>query len=318
MITINHINLPQTALEFYSQINEDTRESYHNISDRIISKLSDGTTFTPAQRRYLNSLNDTDSLKNLIIGTPENLLEKINKLDNDLFYDNARGKATEFGEIVLEIFGYDRFRKNKKSRWLSEKLGVKACLYCNMQFTVSSKKKVYYNFDHFFPKSKYPYLSLSFYNLIPVCDNCNRLKSDQDVDLTADFHPYTSPPVNTLKIFRITNESLIRYTIDFKDEKQLKIETNPNADQRIKGIVENFNINDRILAHSDIAAELVWKSMIYTEDYKRELNLLLEQSGIDKGELDRLILGNYPNTNEFHKRPLGKFTYDLAKDLKLL
>lgn len=34
----------------------------------------------------------------------------------------------------------------------------------------------------------------------------------------------------------------------------------------------------------------------------------------DKTEIYRLIYGNYLNENEWNKRPLSKFTYDIAKE----
>jgi hypothetical protein len=61
--------------------------------------------------------------------------------------------------------------------------------------------KVYSDEDHFFPKSKYPFLSIHAANLLPVCVECNRVfKLGRDpIDdhynepLLNTFHPYDSP-----------------------------------------------------------------------------------------------------------------------------
>lgn len=49
-----------------------------------------------------------------------------------------------------------------------------------------------FDLDHFFPKEKYPYLAISFYNLIPICKWCNYIKNNDDVlDEKEDiYHPY--------------------------------------------------------------------------------------------------------------------------------
>jgi hypothetical protein len=49
-----------------------------------------------------------------------------------------------------------------------------------------------FDLDHFFPKSKYKYLAINFYNLIPICKWCNYLKNESDpLYIKNDiFHPY--------------------------------------------------------------------------------------------------------------------------------
>lgn len=49
-----------------------------------------------------------------------------------------------------------------------------------------------FDLDHFFPKEKYPYLAINFYNLIPICKWCNYIKNNDDVldDKEGIFHPY--------------------------------------------------------------------------------------------------------------------------------
>lgn len=50
-----------------------------------------------------------------------------------------------------------------------------------------------FDLDHFFPKDKYKYLAINFYNLIPICKWCNYLKNNSDpltVNKNQIFHPY--------------------------------------------------------------------------------------------------------------------------------
>lgn len=52
------------------------------------------------------------------------------------------------------------------------------CSYCETIITEESK---YLEVDHFFCKSKYEYMVIEWYNLLPSCKRCNRAKWDHDV-----------------------------------------------------------------------------------------------------------------------------------------
>ena len=54
-----------------------------------------------------------------------------------------------------------------------------------------NNKQALFELDHFYPKAKYPYLALSFYNHIPSCSNCNgKLKRSRDFTVETHIHPY--------------------------------------------------------------------------------------------------------------------------------
>ena len=64
-------------------------------------------------------------------------------------------------------------------------LDVRYCPYCNAETVgtahLPSSEHVP-DIDHILPKSSYPLLSLSLYNLVPVCNRCNsRFKKDDDL-----------------------------------------------------------------------------------------------------------------------------------------
>lgn len=72
---------------------------------------------------------------------------------------------------------------------LLRELNVVVCPYCNRMYTITlpsrkelGKEKQFRTtrpvFDHFYPRSKYPYFALSLFNLIPSCHICNGNKRD--------------------------------------------------------------------------------------------------------------------------------------------
>ena len=97
-------------------------------------------------------------------------------------------------EIYNEIFDYGKFSGSNKSisrrtaYWLQKQLDVKVCPFCNRIYTTTLfNRNVRPAFDHFYPKSKYPYLAVSLFNLIPICDICNKAKSSSTAPI---IYPY--------------------------------------------------------------------------------------------------------------------------------
>ncbi len=89
-------------------------------------------------------------------------------------------------KVCKEIFRYNSLNYKKSCQtestayWLQRQLGVKVCPYCNRMYTTTlfGGYKIRPDFDHFYPKSKYPYLAVSLFNLIPSCSICNRKKGN--------------------------------------------------------------------------------------------------------------------------------------------
>jgi len=75
--------------------------------------------------------------------------------------------------------------------------------------TGKGKTKIYGNLDHFFPKKKYPFLSVHYVNLVSLCLECNMtFKGEQDpVDpnnstqpLVHTFLPYVNSAIDSIEV----------------------------------------------------------------------------------------------------------------------
>jgi 5-methylcytosine-specific restriction endonuclease McrA len=95
-------------------------------------------------------------------------------------------------------------------------LGITVCPYCNRNFIFNSTKKRTSHFDHFFPESKYPFLAMSFYNLVPSCSTCNTLKGKESID----YNPYSKQINISDKRFNL----VIKGPSFYYEEKDLDIE----------------------------------------------------------------------------------------------
>lgn len=65
-------------------------------------------------------------------------------------------------------------------------------------------------------------------------------------------------------------------------------------------------------------AELIQKKEIYTESYKQHLAKQFKDLFKDESIINRLIIGNYDTVEDIHKRPMAKFTQDIARQLNLI
>jgi hypothetical protein len=232
----------------------------------------------------------------------------------------------QFKDAVFACFGYSSFRSDPlKGIWYADKLNIKACPYCNSQFTLTTRengnpKKARFQFDHFFAKTDYPYLSISMYNLIPACADCNLSKSSSPTNLTDNYHPYHSSIADKSE-FSLDDKSVLeKLILKNVDQKVIKIKfepTSPIHGNLINNHKRTFHLDDIYENHTDFAEEILMKAIMYPETKRRELFNIM---GLfrDESTFYRYLLGNYHLEGDILKRPLAKFTQDIAKQLGLI
>lgn len=106
--------------------------------------------------------------------------------------------------------------------------------------------KIYGNLDHFFPKRKYPFLSVHYANLVPICLECNQsFKKDKDpVDINNNsqplvdtFIPYFNPAIDSVEIHVTRNKEGVHLpSITEKDG---------TSSRRIKNLNRVFDLEAR-------------------------------------------------------------------------
>lgn len=260
------------------------------------------------------------SFNKLLLASP-NELESIAKQ-----IKRARPSTFSVDKVML-INMYERFRTSTSSKKLIEKINLKVCPYCNRNYIYNFKRKnseeTTAQLDHYFDKSKYPYLALSIYNLVPSCNVCNQRKSAKDVLIEPIFNPYQDNLHNhiSFKGNKIRSlEVLSSKKLDFFSEERMQITIeSKTTNNKINEHIKTFNIEKLYEKHKDIVAELFKKRVIYSDEY---IDSLFEQyKGTifkDKYELMRLITCGNVNDNEIHKRPLSKLIKDISQELGFL
>lgn len=94
-------------------------------------------------------------------------------------------------------YAYDKFSPAKRKSGGYHLVGAykqRMCPYCHgshINYHSTGDGRMRPALDHFYPESKYPYLAISLYNLIPACHQCNSsMKSDDDPFFLGAPHPF--------------------------------------------------------------------------------------------------------------------------------
>jgi 5-methylcytosine-specific restriction endonuclease McrA len=244
-----------------------------------------------------------------------------------------KGKLNKLGKEVEDIFNYKGFRKSKKAVWLVQELNIKSCSYCNSQYTLTvehnNETKLLFHLDHFFPKSIYPYLSLSYYNLIPCCASCNMSKSDKPYSIKNNIHPYLDS-LDKIAKYEATNKSLALFLLDInKNENQIELQLNVRTkylgdletENKLKNYKNEFKVETQYQQFKDVVGETYIKGLYYNSHRKKELsNFFKKNKGITLTQemIHRFIVGNYTEDKDLLKRPLAKMMKDISEDFKLI
>lgn len=316
---------------YWTKINTN-RGPYKSICQRIENKEA-----SPTQDTNLVVLGEIkDNLKKIITGTPkelETIIKDFNTKGYDSFiYDVATEKLTSFGQELKSIFRYKAFRGSQKAIWLGETLNFRSCTSCNTQFTLKTSQeegdKLLYHLDHYFPQSVYPYLSLSFYNLIPCCASCNMSKSNKPFELHSHIHPYQEG-LHEIGKFKIDKHSLGEFLINpSKSEDKIKFELqirdvflgDPERELKLANYKKEFRINQQYDQFKDVVAEMHLKSKFYNRQRRKQIRKFFRKSSIKITDelINRFILGNYSDDDDLLKRPLAKFMKDIGEDINLV
>ena len=202
---------------------------------------------------------------------------------------------------------------------VSRELKIKTCVYCNANYTITDRNgRAYYDLDHWKPKSYYPYLCTSFFNLQPSCPSCNRSKSDNDDKKFFQLWNDGSRKDLAVYKFHINSLSKLDYLIN-RDRTKLKIEiwNNKSKDKSVvNDTEEKLHLSDRYKEHLDVVEEILWKKQIYNKSFLQQLKkskVLVHQTNVN-----RFIIGTYAEPINVHLRPLTKMVQDIAKEEGLI
>lgn len=319
---------------------EETKQDYlkrflYSLRDKIINSRKLTNEIKEIIIPNFKNEPDLNNLEILLIGEPTDLLKKNDELMNKIMdiimplqhsttKEEKNLKKTK--KIIENVFNYSGFlSKNRtNSYWLSKMIQRNTCVYCNRQyiFTVKGETtaghKTYITrpvFDHWFPKSEYPLLSMSLFNLIPSCTICNSSLKGRNIYLINEiFHPYIhgiEPPRIKFRISR-TDGPNSDWTVKLDCENRKKETKTMKA----------FGLDEIYACHSNLEVKDIMKfNDAYPIGYLKQLfaNVLKDSNGkMSRKDVYHFFFGTEMESDSFLDRPLSKMKYDILMELGLL
>lgn len=276
-------------------------------------------------RDILTFLDDDKNLRDIVLALPGDTYEVDSSLQAHFVISKATHKEIfDFINTIINYGFHSEFAYD-----IAAELGINTCPYCNRTFinTVFDERKnkvIRATFDHFFSQADHPFLSLSFYNLIPSCHWCNEnLKLATPMGLETHIHPFIEGYENDCK-FRILISGM--YT-QKSDPRNYTVVLQENIDRRSakyrrifgtspgEGNNSLFKIREIYNCHTDIVGELVVKADRYSISHSDSLFKLFGLLNTNKSEFYQFYFGNYFHTHNHHKRPFAKFTRDIVEQV---
>ena len=309
--------------EFITKLNkpifDDTKE---NLSQRFLRLKKQNYIFGNVFWKI--------NINEILLAKENNLLDLINIIENRLDKLSVKHK-----EIIIKkiknLFKYkDKYQNANLTPFFTENFNFRTCFYCNKDFITNfdaDKKVSTFQLDHFFDKDTYPYLALSFYNLIPSCPTCNSSK------VKGTYNTFTRD--NRMKEFK--NETCIApnsENFDFHQKvkfklllddscKNLHIKSKDDIDITLKEqftnkydkYIEIFKLNERYKAHKDIVFDMIQKAELYPESRLKELQDL---TGIPFQQIKKDIFNLIDENENLSKQPFSKLIVDMSKELGII
>lgn len=309
--TINKLTKMKSRISLDKNINDWNK--YNQYIDVLIDIFSN-----------LKKLEKLIKLKRENFETYDCCFPEIDLSTSDWFIPNKQegDYKGSFYINIVNAMNYGNIRGMEYADAIKE-LGIRTCIYCNAEYMPIVKKRgqtyrCRFEADHFFSKDKRPFLSISFYNLLPSCPFCNKAKSKNE----AKFYLYTNDQNDLSPFsFSLDSSSVIEYMQIFNSEK-LKI-TFTNSDDKDDDLLKNhektFHINKLYQSFNDEAEEIIWKAKTmndaYVDQLKKSFNSVFASLRADE---IRYLYGFYDKEEDIHKRPLTKVKQDIAKQLGIL
>lgn len=258
---------------------------------------------------FLLSVVDMVERKRQSLGVDKRIIyEKISQTNYQKVFNNGDAISSEdliekdvFNAIVYDIFvahGYNEvFDKTEHVKGLN----LRICPYCGRSFIYSVEEEtdiVKPQIDHFLPKRKYPYLALSYFNLLPVCPTCNlsSCKGEYDPMINIGSRP-----------FRIV------YPYEYDDKKvEFKITLNGS------NYYQDSNYDVSIDYHGDTKLANASKNVMKLDEFyklhNREVGDIYRQFMLLKSKV-RLYYKKYELSRfAFSPSPLLFFGYDFNEE----
>jgi hypothetical protein len=313
MISVEINKIRTSQAKFKTDIDNQRAHALNQLNN------IDVTLFNNDEVDYLTDVKNEFSTSDLLTKTPNELDVVANFIGPIPRNSRAKGQ-TSLKDFIVEALNYKGLRSTFYPKYFQD-IGIKACVYCNSQLTITIVRSdnsisARFDVDHYQSKDKFPFLAICLFNLYPVCAACNRVKSVRRVKF--DLYVDKANAMSAFK-FKLDESSKSAYLANFEIDKIKFAFMEPSPTPiGYKTFQQVFSIQEIHETQKDVVEELIIRSLIYNNAYRKELRESFSKIRLSDELFDRTIVGNYVQEKDIHKRPLSKMMMDIARDLKII
>lgn len=298
---------------------ESSKSSNFNELVAFVEDGNNKETIIVGEPHDLKSIHD--ELVNLIdrLYHPQTFLDYLSRNKEDRV---AMGDIHKFICDVKLTFDYKFFNSLQPTDdyspyELTSNLKVRSCVFCNRTYTLTRTTKnngklMRPQLDHWYPKSKFPLLAISFYNLIPCCTYCNSsVKGDDELNTDDHIHPYILETIPDDFSFGYYHEKSINdYVIYLKKSK--------DASGKSIRTLKELKIDQMYNGHVIELEDMINLKKAYSKEYIKNMAAFFPESGLSDREIFRMLFGIENEIKNYHLMPMSKFKNDILRELGIL
>lgn len=315
------VKMPRSVLTRHKQAFADYVE---DGLKKLIVKYANVKEYCEYIRCLMIHSNESFKTKSIVIRNVMELARVVTAVDSVKRRYPRRGWS-RLEKDLKKLFNYTyRFvNGNNSKKWDTGQYikmmigaGLKYCPYCNYHplesYLTSVGKRHKGPLDHFYDKKRYPYLALSIYNLVPVCDQCNHEKLTKPTSLCSHTHPFHDD-FHRLVVFSVQDPFKALYG------NKCKIKLCPLQEKRSPEAVKlacDIELVNRYNAGAgrQIAHSVLDKGTKYREYSIKAILRLAKDKKMSLEELYADEFGVKPDGTDINQRDYGKLRNDLMPD----
>ena len=258
--------------------------------------------------------------------------------------DSCGKSIPSFSDKIIKALGYESFSSGnpkftteageKRAKHQTRKnsvnwcaydftwsLGISVCPYCNRAYVntyCTETGKTRPDLDHFLPKSKYPYLSMSIYNLVPSCNVCNSsLKGQRDFNFDEYISPYDNSMEDGLVTFSYKPQDYEELVGLDENSLEILLEYDKERQSDSKRLANNcgvFEIQGLYRNHVNVVKNMLYKRHIYSDEQIDSLYNAYKNLFKSREECEALLF-DIPSKEEVKNTVLGKLKRDIYDEI---
>jgi hypothetical protein len=233
------------------------------------------------------------------------------------------GSKDTYKEMMVNLYltfsQSDSGKSMAVSHYFFGKLNIQTCPYCNRQYTFTLSEedtKAAPEYDHFYDKSDYPVLAVSFYNLVPSCHTCNHIKH---MKKTVKVNPYFKGFESKFRMFDKTDTRRRLSPIEMMNkEGVLRIaKEDGTISNNEKSNIKTLGLESLYRMHIDYVDEIIEKAAAYNLTARQQLADNFQKRGYTPDQVYDFVWGKYLDDTQYENRVLSKLSKDLLEQLEI-